>query len=50
MPAPPTLTPTSQVSAVRLPSTGSYTQVAAAVPLGMYTGSSDFLSGAAAQV
>ena len=50
MPAPPTLTPKSQVSAVRLPSTGSYAQVAGAVPLGMYTGSSDFLSGAAAQV
>ncbi len=50
MPAPPTLTPTSQTSAVRLPETGSAGDVAAAVPLGIYTGSLEFLSGASAQV
>jgi hypothetical protein len=50
MVAPPVLTPKSQVSAVRLPSTGSAGTVAAVLPLGMYTSSVDFLSGAAAQV
>ena len=50
MVAPPTLTPTSTVSAVRLPPTGSATLVASSLPLGIYTGSVDFLSGAAAQV
>ena len=50
MPAPPTLTPKSQVSAVRLPPTGNADYVASVVPLGMYTASVDFLSGAAAQV
>ena len=50
MVAPPVLSPKSQVSAVRLPPTGSADDVAAVLPLGMYTGSVDFLSGAAAQV
>ncbi len=50
MVAPPVLTPKSQVSAVRLPPTGSAGTVAAVLPLGMYTSSVDFLSGAAAQV
>ena len=46
----PTLTPKSQASAVVLPSTGSANHVASVVPFGMYTGSVDFLSGAATQV
>jgi hypothetical protein len=46
----PTLTPKSQTSAVALPSTGSAGQVSTALPLGLYTGSVDFLSGASAQV
>ena len=46
----PTLTPASQTSAVVLTSTGSAALVSAAVPYGMYTGSADFLSGAAEQV
>ena len=46
----PTLTPKSQTSAVALPSTGSADQVSTALPLGLYTGSVDFLSGASAQV
>jgi len=50
MVAPPTLTPKSTVSAVRLPPTGTASQVSTAVPLGLYTASVDFLSGAAAQV
>jgi hypothetical protein len=50
MVAPPTLTPTSTVSAVRLPPTGSATLVASSLPLGIYSGSVEFLSGAAAQV
>ncbi len=50
MVAPPTLTPKSQTSAVRLPPTGSWADVSAVVPLGMYTGSYEFLSGAASQV
>lgn len=46
----PTLTPSSQISKSILPATGSPDLVAAAVPYGMYTGSADFLSGAADQV
>ena len=46
----PELTPTSQTSAIILPSTGSEANVAAALPLGVYAGSTEFLSGAAAQV
>jgi len=47
---PTNLTPKSTQSAVILTSTGSYDLVAAAVPFGIYTGSSDFLSGASLQV
>jgi len=50
MVAPPTLTPKSQVSAVILPVSGNADNVAAAVPFGIYSGSVDFLSGAALQV
>ncbi len=46
----PTLTPTSQTSAIILPSTGTAGSVAAALPVGVYSTSVDFLSGAAAQV
>ena len=46
----PQLNPVSQQSAVVLPATGSTSDVSSACPLGMYTGSFDFLSGAADQV
>ena len=46
----PDLSPASQTSAIVLPSTGSTGDVAAACPFGIYTGSADFLSGAADQV
>jgi len=46
----PTLTPTSQTSAIILPVTGNTLSVAAATPLGVYDSSTEFLSGAAAQV
>ena len=46
----PKLSPVSQTSAVVLPPTGSTADVPSAVPLGVYTGSFDFLSGAADQV
>ncbi len=46
----PELTPTSQTSAIILPITGTAGNVADACPIGAYTGSVDFLSGAAAQV
>ena len=46
----PTLTPTSQTSAIILPATGTVSNVADALPLGVYSGSDEFLSGAAAQV
>ena len=46
----PTLTPTSETSAIILPITGSPADVAAACPIGAYNDSTEFLSGAAAQV
>ena len=46
----PTLSPKQQTSVIVLPVTGSTTAVSGAVPYGMYTGSADFLSGAAEQV
>ena len=46
----PELTPTSQTSAIILPKSGSTSNVAAALPLGVYAGSTEFLSGAVAQV
>jgi hypothetical protein len=46
----PTLTPTSQTSAIILPATGNVLNVADALPLGVYSSSDEFLSGAAAQV
>jgi len=47
---PTNLNPRSTTSTVVLTSTGSAALVAAAVPYGIYTGSTDFLSGAALQV
>ena len=44
------ISPASETSTVILTSTGSADLVAAAVPFGIYTGSTDFLSGAALQV
>ena len=46
----PTLTPVSTTSAITLPSTGTPSLVAASCPIGVYTASTDFLSGAADQV
>jgi len=45
----PTLTPTSTVSAITLPATGSRTDVTASLPIGVYTGE-QFISGAVDQV
>ena len=47
---PTNLQPISQTSAVILSSTGSTDDVASAVPFGMYTGSAEFITGAARQV
>jgi hypothetical protein len=46
----PTLTPTSTKSAIVLSETGSAADVADALPLGVYSDSQQFLTGAAAQV
>ena len=46
----PSLTPTSTVSAITLPSTGSEADVATSLAIGFYSDSTPFLSGAAAQV
>jgi hypothetical protein len=46
----PTLTPTSQTSAIVLPVTGTFSNVTEALPLGVYKDSAEFLSGATAQV
>ena len=46
----PTLTPTSTVSAIILPKSGSASNVAAACPIGAYIESADFITGAVAQV
>lgn len=45
----PTLTPTSTVSAIALPSTGSRTEVVDSLPIGVYT-DEQFISGAVDQV
>jgi hypothetical protein len=47
---PTNLQPLSETSAIILSSTGSTDDVASAVPFGMYTGSAEFLVGAARQV
>ena len=46
----PTLRPTSTTSAIVLPETGSEANVVSALPLGVYSASTEFLTGAAAQV
>ena len=46
----PVLTPKQNTSPVVLPATGAPNEVSAVVPLGIYTSSVDFLSGAASQV
>jgi len=46
----PTLTPTSTQSAIILPVTGTHSNVADACPMGMYTGSVEFITGAVKQV
>ena len=46
----PTLTPTSQTSAVILPITGTFDNVTGACPMGVYNGSSEFITGAVKQV
>jgi hypothetical protein len=46
----PTLTPTSKTSAIILPVTGTAANVSAACPMGMYTGSAEFITGAVKQV
>jgi hypothetical protein len=51
MSAPPTLTPIQQTSPYVLPATGTIANIiSTAVPYGVYLGSTEFLSGAAAQV
>tara|TARA_R100000657_G_C4671614_1_gene116232 strand:+ start:35 stop:1309 length:1275 start_codon:yes stop_codon:yes gene_type:complete len=47
---PTNLSPKSQLSAIILTSTGSVADVASSIPFGIYTGSIEFLSGAADQV
>ena len=46
----PTLTPASTKSAIVLPETGSVASVATTLPIGVYSESQQFLTGAAAQV
>ena len=46
----PTLTPTSTQSAIILHVTGTHSNVADACPMGMYTGSVEFITGAVKQV
>jgi hypothetical protein len=46
----PTLTPTSTTSAIILPETGSTSNVADALPIGVYSDSVQFITGAMAQV
>ena len=48
--ASPTLTPSSNTSVSKLPVTGTAADVAAALPFGIYSANTDFLSGAAEQV
>ncbi len=46
----PTLTPTSQTSAIILPVTGTHSNVTGACPIGVYNDSTEFVTGAVAQV
>jgi len=47
---PTSLSPSSTTNSIILPATGTVGDVAAAVPFGIYSGSQDFLNGAALQV
>jgi hypothetical protein len=46
----PTLTPKSQTSAIILPASGTFSRVASNLPIGVYSTSTDFISGAVDQV
>ena len=46
----PNLTPSSSVSAIVLPETGSSDNVESALPLGVYKDTAEFITGAVAQV
>jgi hypothetical protein len=46
----PTLTPKSQTSAIILPAAGTFSRVASNLPIGVYSTSTDFISGAVDQV
>ncbi len=46
----PSLTPASQLSAIVLPSNGTYANVASSLPFGIYSRDTNFLSGAVDQV
>ena len=46
----PTLTPKSQTSAIILPAAGTFSKVASNLPIGVYSTSTDFISGAVDQV
>jgi hypothetical protein len=46
----PVLTPKSQTSAIVLPATGTFSNVASTLPLGIYSSNTDFISGAVDQV
>jgi len=46
----PKLTPSSKTSVIALPATGTYGDVSSALPFGIYSSNTDFLSGAVDQV
>jgi len=46
----PVLTPISQISAIILPATGTYSRVVSNLPIGVYANSQDFITGAVDQV
>ena len=46
----PVLTPKSQTSAIILPATGTVSNVASNLPIGVYSTNSDFINGAVDQV
>ena len=46
----PVLTPRSQTSAIILPATGTFSRVTSNLPIGVYTNSLDFITGAVDQV
>ena len=46
----PVLTPKQQTSAITLPSNGTFSNVASNLPIGVYAGNADFITGAVDQV